>query len=165
MSIIILTGPPGAGKTTISKLFAQQQPKCTLIETDDLRHMVISPYKAPWDGEEGKKQLRLGIKNTCLLTKKFSNAGFNVIIADFITEYTFPIYKKLLEGLDSKIIQLTAQFDILKKRDTQRGQKIIDEEFKMLYDMQMKFTHYDLQIDNTTLSPQETTSELKKYIA
>lgn len=135
MGVIIFTGPPGAGKSTISKLYALQRPKCVRIETDDIRHMVITPHMAPWQGEEGKRQLNLGIRNTCLLAHEFLKADFEIVIADFLTEYTFPFYKESFEKNDLKIIQLTAKFEKLKKRFIQRGQSITENEFIMLYDM------------------------------
>ncbi|MBI4973610.1 AAA family ATPase [Candidatus Roizmanbacteria bacterium] len=162
MEITIITGPPGAGKSTISKLYAQKQPNCVRIETDDMRHMVVSPHKAPWQGEEGNRQLKLGIRNTCLLTHEFIKEGFEVVIVDFLTEYTFPFYKESLEKYNLKIIQLTATFDELKKRFIQRGKSVTEEEFKMLYDMQKLFTHFDYLIDNTALSPEETVDQIMK---
>lgn len=164
MNVTIITGPPGAGKSTISKLYAQQRPKCVRIETDDIRHMVITPHMAPWQGEEGKRQLNLGIRNTCLLAHEFLKADFDVVIADFLTEYTFPFYKESFEKCDLKIIQLTAEFEVLKKRFIQRGKTITEEEFKMLFDMQKKFTHYDYQVDNTLLTQEETVKMIKAMV-
>jgi dephospho-CoA kinase len=162
MKLLILSGHVGAGKSTISMLYAKQKPKCVRIETDDLRQMVISPHKAPWEGEEGLQQLRLGVRNACLLAKQFIEAGYDVVIADFVTDETQPIYKDLLSKYSPHIVRLSPNYEIAKARFKTRGANITEEQFKMLYDIQAKFINYDREIDNSSLSAQQVTDQLLK---
>jgi len=162
MKLLILTGLVGSGKSTISKLYAKQKPNCARIETDDLRHMLINPHKAPWDGKEGKRQLLLGVRNACLLADQFIEAGSNVIIVDFVTDTTLPVYKNLLKKNNPFIVKLFPAYKEAKRRFNSRLKTITDEEFKMLYDIQLKFKKADLEIDNTSLSPQKVVKQLLK---
>lgn len=108
----------------------------------------------------GIRQLELGVSNTCLLTKEFLKAGFAVVIADFVTSRTLPLYKDSLKEYSPFVVQLLPSFNEAKRRFDPRSEKITDSEFKMLYDMQAKFTGADLIIDNTYLSPQEVIDKL-----
>lgn len=162
MKLLILSGLVGAGKSTVSMLYAKQKLNCARIETDDLRHMVISPHKAPWDGEEGMRQLIIGVKNTCILANQFIQEGFDVIIVDFVTDKTVSIYKEMLANHNPYLVRLYPTYEEAKKRFDSRHETVTSEEFKMLYDIQTKFNKYDLQIDNTLLSPQEVVDQLLK---
>ena len=96
MSITILTGPAASGKNTISKILAKKKERCAVIDVDTVRQMYVQPHKAPWDGEEGKAQQRLGVENTCLLTKNYSQQNIDVVILDVLTDGTANLYKKNL---------------------------------------------------------------------
>ena len=67
--IVILSGPTRAGKNTVAGELAQQIPRCAIVDVDVLRSMVFRPHKAPWDGEEGRFQQHLGVKNACRLAR------------------------------------------------------------------------------------------------
>jgi hypothetical protein len=162
MKVLILSGLVGAGKSTISKLYAQQKPYCARIETDDIRHMIVSPHKAPWDGDEGMRQLLLGVKNACLLARQFIENGFDVIIADFVTDKSLPIYKDMLATYNPCVVRLFPAYEEAKKRFDARKETITEDEYKMLYEIQVNFKNYDLQIDNTSLSAQDVTDKLLK---
>lgn len=71
MSVIILTGPPGAGKNTVAQIIAMGKNKCAVIDVDLVRWMILQPHKAPWEGNAGKNQQMLGVRNACLLAKNF----------------------------------------------------------------------------------------------
>jgi 2-phosphoglycerate kinase len=48
--ILLMTGPPGSGKTLIASEIAKHFPKSIHIKVDDLREMMVSGIKLPEDG-------------------------------------------------------------------------------------------------------------------
>jgi len=158
MSLTILTGPAASGKNTISKILAQKKEKCAVIDVDTIRQMYVQPHKAPWDGEEGRAQQLLGVENTCLLAKNYSQQNIDVVILDVLTDETASLYKKNLGEV--RIILLMPVFAEAQKRFKERPSTITDEEFKMIYEWEEKLTVFDEKIDNTSLSAQETVDKI-----
>lgn len=89
--ILIITGPPAAGKSTVGPIIAGQLERCAVIDVDLVRAMVVQPHVAPWLSEEGLSQLRLGAENASALARNFVNAGFDVVILDVLTDETAQI--------------------------------------------------------------------------
>lgn len=160
--VIVLTGPAAAGKNTIANMLARKREKGADIDVDLVRWMYRQPHKAPWEGEEGMAQLKLGAENACLIAKSFISLGIDVVISDVLTDETAKVYKELLP--DVKIILLTPVFDEAHKRFTSRAHTISEDEFRWVYDLEQKLTIYDEKIDNTSLSPEETVEKLLIYM-
>ena len=76
--IIILNGPAGVGKTTISKLLANTSENSVCISGDELKNFIINKTTSV--------QERLGYKNGATLIDNFVEAGYELIIF----EYVFP---------------------------------------------------------------------------
>lgn len=55
-TVLILTGPPAVGKSTVGRLVAERREHCALVDIDDIRHLVISHHAAPWQGDEGVRR-------------------------------------------------------------------------------------------------------------
>ncbi|MFJ7289226.1 AAA family ATPase [Curtobacterium sp. NPDC098951] len=80
--IVIVTGMPGAGKSTISRMLAAATPRGARIAADDLNAMVVSgavwPLGRPAD--EAARQVDLCIRNTGALATNFVASGFTTVI-------------------------------------------------------------------------------------
>ncbi|MEN9328068.1 MAG: hypothetical protein RI947_876 [Candidatus Parcubacteria bacterium] len=162
MSTLIITGPTGAGKNTVSQVLVTHRTKCALIDVDDVRGMYMQPHKAPWDGEEGRAQHKLGAVNACLLANNFASNGLDVIILDVLIAETARIYRELIP--QSKIALLMPTYEEACIRFTKRPPTITLEEFKIVYEWQQNFTDYDGKIDNTQLTVQETAEKLSMFM-
>jgi len=160
MKVLILTGPSGVGKNIVAAVLAGKLSRCAVIDVDVVRWMVLQPHKAPWDGEEGKAQQKLGVQNTCLLTRSFVNAGFDVIILNVLTDETARLYKAELKEIEPKIVLLLPTLDEIKRRNAVRGRRLTDDEVERVYDCQQHLTVYDTEIDNTHLSAKELAARL-----
>ncbi len=153
-NVFILTGPPAAGKNTVAMQIAHRLQRCAVIDVDLVRWMVIQPHKAPWDGEEGKRQQLLGVHNTCLLTQSFLAANLTVLILDVLSCETAKLYKTLLVANTPQVILLLQTFEEILKRNRARP-RLTDEELSLLYEQNKQFNLYDKKIDNTNISAEQ----------
>jgi hypothetical protein len=162
--ILILTGPPAAGKTTIGPLIAQQLERCAVVDVDLLRAMVVQPHIAPWRGADGQAQLQLGAHNACTLARNFVQAGFAVVILDVLTNTTAQIYRTLLHDLAPTIVLLLPTLATALQRNQTRGQWLTDDEVRLLYTWLQALTSYDQKIDNTNLPPEAVATMLLLFL-
>lgn len=160
MSLIILNGPTGTGKNTISALIAKQRTNCAVIDFDVLRNMFAHPHKTPWDGEEGHKQQLLGVEHACLLAKSFLQNGFDVIILDVLSNETAKIYKERLSEFAPLLVLLLPTFAEIKNRNLTRPPRLTAAELEMVYQQQTQLTVFDHKIDNSLLSAEEVAAQL-----
>ena len=158
--ILILTGPPAAGKNTVGALIAKRLQKCVVVDVDLLRAMVVKPHIAPWLGEEGMAQLRLGAKNACCLAQSFAAEGYAVVILDVLTDETAALYRAQLAAHTLQILLLLPTLAESLGRNQQRGQWLTDDEVRLLYGWQMAFRDYDRKIDNSNIAASDLAAEL-----
>jgi chloramphenicol 3-O-phosphotransferase len=163
MSILILTGPPASGKNSVAPLIARQRQRCAIIDVDQVRWMLVQPHAAPWEGEEGKRQCQLGVENACLLAASFADDGCDVIVLDFIWDYTVSIYRQRLARYNPKIVQLMPTLSETLQRNHMRGW-LPAHEVEMLYAVMEGFTDYDETIDTTGLEIDELAQVLARRI-
>jgi gluconate kinase len=150
MRILLLTGPPAAGKTTIGRMSAAGVPRGAFVDGDDVRHLVVGGHAAPWEGVEGASQRRLGVANCCALAGNLAAAGFETVIADVLTEHTAAQYRELLPGV--VILQFTVDLEEALRRARTRPVHLTDDEFRVLHTRQAEFAAADGRLDVTALS-------------
>ena len=63
MTVLLLAGPPAVGHNAIAELICKLRVRAALIDVDEIRYMQRVPYASPWEGAEGQRQYRLGIRN------------------------------------------------------------------------------------------------------
>ncbi len=158
--ILLLTGPPAAGKTTIGNRLGDLVPNIAIIDVDLLRSMVRNPHVAPWEGDEGKNQLFLGAQNACLLAQQYAAQGLHVVILDVVTSESSKIYQNALASFDHHLALLLPSLKTCLTRNQRRGQWLKDEEVSLLYSWEATLDNFDQKIDNTGLSIEQTIEKL-----
>ena len=123
-NIILIIGPAGAGKSTVSEILSKHFEKSAVIDSDTVRNFIKNGYTRPFPkSPEGKRQLTLAVKNSCTLANSIFEAGFNVIIDDVVsTKERLDQYFDLLIQ-NPKVFLLLPDTDTLSKRDLGRSQE------------------------------------------
>jgi len=132
--ILLLTGPPGAGKTTASKAFAKTANSTwALIEQDAIRQLVKAGFKNPADPwtKETETQMNVSIDICADMARRYQQSGINCIIDCFITldPYVFDKWQTALEGIAYEIIVFLPDVEKAIAQNNQRlGDARLNEE-------------------------------------
>lgn len=116
-SLYIITGPPGVGKTTISKSIANSLGKSVLLEGDDIYHHVVGGYVSPW--KEGN-HLELFWKVSINTIKTYLESDYDVVFNYIINLEDLNMFKNISKEYSTKFIVLLSNEDTLLKRDKER---------------------------------------------
>lgn len=126
--IILLTGAPGAGKSTIGRRIAENFPKSLHIKVDNLRQTVIGGAIALGDWtDEVARQFQLARTTASDMAKLYAVNGYVAVVDDVcIPEFFADQYHHLFNSaiaLDITVhkILLMPQRDVLNERIRQRG--------------------------------------------
>ena len=118
--VYIVSGPPGVGKSTVSKELAYSFDKSAVIEGDMIYLMIKSGLVAPW--EDDGYYMDLFWDNVISLTNNFMTRGITVIIEYVLFEEQL---KRIVEFLKARQINLKycvllAEEETLRARDSSR---------------------------------------------
>lgn len=125
--IILITGAPASGKTTIAHALAGQHDKSIHIQVDKLREMVVSGVALPgadngWP-EEASRQFRLARTSAIHMAQIYAEGGFTVIIDDVcVPEHFAADYAELPNvPTNVRVVLKPAQDTILKRLKERNG--------------------------------------------
>lgn len=160
--VTLLTGPSAAGKNTIGYTYARQFcQQCAVIDGDQVRYMYTQPHIAPWHGDEGLRQHRIGAHHGALLARSFSGLGLEVVLLDVLWADLPAIYRAELKNLNLRIVRLLPTLEECLRRHHQRPPSISDQEVTWTYDHTASLTDYDLSLDTTILPADQVARWLK----
>jgi adenylate kinase family enzyme len=77
--LLILTGPPGAGKTTASQLVASHFDPSAVIEADWFWNTVVNGGIAPWENEAEHQNIAM-LRASLSAAARLSSAGYATIL-------------------------------------------------------------------------------------
>ena len=117
ISLYVISGPCGCGKTSVSRLLAEMLSSVYRIEGDTLHAGFCGRNDVPWE-----KRLAVTWEQICLLAQNTLSNGFHTVV-DYVVEGELPQLLKATAGytVDIYYVVLTASEKTLQKRLSRRG--------------------------------------------
>jgi predicted kinase len=126
---LLITGTPGAGKTTVSQLVAERLPRAARLDGDVFGMMLVSGWanmlddEGRWNpGPEGLRQLQLRTENICSTAGNFARAGFTPVIDSVVeTRSELGFVLSRLQARPLMLVVLCPPLDVARRRNATRA--------------------------------------------
>jgi predicted kinase len=167
---VIVTGMPGAGKSTVTGLAARLLPKAAQVKGDDMTQMIQSGNVGWMDKPtaEALRQDELCNRNMCSLANNFIDFGFAVLMDTVLADRAeLDFFLALLSPRPVRLVVLAPGIDGCKHRNaTRRPEERFDFDGyeRLEADMTREFGDIGWWFDTSVLSPDESANELVAHV-
>lgn len=123
--VLLVNGPPGAGKTSLTLAVAERYDRMLRIEVDTLRQWVCAGYRHPWAGDaQWDEQRLLATRNAAAVTRETIATRYAVVIDDVAFADDLAAYRDALEGIDAlvQVVTLLPDVETTLARDAGRNE-------------------------------------------
>lgn len=160
----MISGVPGAGKTTVARLLALRLPRAAHIEADEIQNLIVSGGLHPQEKprHEAERQLRLRTTNVSLLADSFATASVVPVIDDTVVTLNRVLdYFGDLRTRPLRLVLLAPPLEVALARDRARGYKQVGHLWAHLDgEMRRDLLGVGLWIDTAELTPEETVESI-----
>lgn len=95
---LILTGPPGVGKTTVAGILAQRSERSVHLEADRFFFFIRSGFIEPWD-PASDEQNQLAMRIAAEAAASYAAAGYATVLEGIvIPRWTLGVIRETLEA-------------------------------------------------------------------
>ena len=89
--LIVVSGPPGAGKTTVAEVLARTFPRSALVAGDAFFAFVAGGWIAPW-APEAKQQNEVVLQAAASAAGRFASGGYTVVYDGVVGPWWLPAF-------------------------------------------------------------------------
>lgn len=159
--LYIITGPAGAGKSTISRKIAESKSKSVLIEGDDIYHQVVGGYVQAW--KQGNN-LDIFWKICIDMIDIYLSNGYTVVFNYIVNPENIKALQDKFKEYKIKFIILITDEETLLSRDKERPKdcQMGERCLTLLNNFKNKNFNKNNFLDTSNLSVDETLEEIEE---
>ncbi len=164
--VFVVSGTQGAGKTTVSAELARRFRRGVHVGGDILQKMIVSGCAWPDAGivtrespvvtGEAGDQLRLRLRNACLLARSFYEHGFTVVVDDIVFGERLTDLIEQLGDLPLHFVMLVPDLASVRARERTRGSNLWTEWEWLSESITSSEPHVGLWLDSSNLTAEQT---------
>jgi broad-specificity NMP kinase len=157
-AIYLISGLPGAGKSSVSYRLAKRFERGVHIEADLVQQMIVVGSVWPeWEPrEEAMRQFDLRRRNVSMLADSFFDAGFTPVIDDIVIGSRIDEYVSGLQGRPLLFVMLVPRPDVVRKREMSRKKYVFDRWAHLDDVIRRETPRVGLWLDTSDMSADET---------
>jgi adenylylsulfate kinase-like enzyme len=163
---LVITGPPGAGKSSVSRGVAARLGRASHLDGDVLNELIVSGrvWALGEPPDEAARQVRLCNKNLCSLAANFADAGFTPVIDWIVPDrHQLSFYVESLAPRQVLLVVLAPSAAACQQRNELRApedQFSFDDPDALLAGMRDGFGGVGWWLDTSTMSLDETVDRI-----
>jgi predicted kinase len=168
---VIVSGMPGAGKSTVTALAARLLPRAAQVKGDDVNQMVVSGgvWFMGTPRDEALRQYELCKRNMCALANNFVDFGFVALMDTVVQDRSMlDFLLALMSPRPVRLVILAPGVEVCKHRNASRD---ADERFEfdgyahLEADMRRDLGDIGWWFDTSALTSEETAEQLVREAA
>lgn len=166
--ILLLTGPPGGGKTTVAGLVADRLPMSVHLVADTFWHHVRSGYVLPWL-PAAHRQNEVVLEAVAAAARQFANGGYAVVVDGVVGPWLLaPFLRQADTGQDVHYVVLRPDEQTALARAKARAAPALvdDVPLRHMYAEFSALGEYERYVvDTSQMSPDDTADHALRLLS
>jgi len=168
-AILLISGIPGAGKSTVAHELARRFDRSVHIDADVLLPMIVSgnawapvrpprnPLEDPELRDEARRQLRLRAKHASMLADSFLEADYTVVADEIVIGERLQDFLWDIRGRPLLLVNLAPRLEVVRERNAGRpGKDVFDVWAHLDEEMRRTMRGVGMWLDSSDLTTEQT---------